>query len=72
MDAILDWAVNAGLGIIGINVRNRLPKNIEPFYLHTEKTNATMKHTKAERLFDPIVAVKTILRGFQFVHVSFQ
>ena len=72
MDAIIDWDVNANLGIIGTNVRNRLPKNIKPFYLHTEKKNATMKHTKAERFFDPIVAVKTISRGFQFVHVSFQ
>ena len=72
MDAILDWAVNAGLGIIGINVRNRLPKNIEPFYLHKEKTNATMKHTNDARLFDPIVAVKNYSRGFQSVNVSFQ
>ena len=30
------------------------------------------KNSKAARLFDPIVAVKNDLRGFQNVHVSFQ
>ena len=35
--AILDRAGNTGLGIIGTNARNRLPKDIEPFYLHKEK-----------------------------------
>ena len=34
MDAVLDWAGNAGLGIIGTNARNRLQKDIEPLYLH--------------------------------------
>ena len=28
MDNVLDWAENAGLGIIGTNVRNRPPKDI--------------------------------------------
>ena len=46
-DAVIDWAGNAGLGIIGTNARNRLPHDIGPLYMHTEKTNATMKHTKA-------------------------
>ena len=31
MDALLDWASNEGLGIIGKNERNRLPKGIELF-----------------------------------------
>ena len=71
-ESILDWAGNAGLGIIGKNARNRLPKDIELFYLHKEKTNAMMKHAKAERFFGPIVAVKNDSKGFQRVHVSFQ
>ena len=33
-DAILDWDGNAGLGIIGTNASNMLPKDIEPFYPH--------------------------------------
>ena len=33
-DDVLDWAGNEGLGIIGTNGRNRLPKDIVPFYLH--------------------------------------
>ena len=33
-DDVLDWAGNEGLGIIGTNWRNRLPKDIVPFYLH--------------------------------------
>ena len=28
-DAVLDWAGNTGLGIIGTNVRNVLPNDIE-------------------------------------------
>ena len=31
-----------------------------------------MKHDKAERFFEPIVAVRNDLRGFQRVHISFQ
>ena len=31
---VFDWAGNAGLGIIGKCFRNRLPKYIEPLYLH--------------------------------------
>ena len=31
-----------------------------------------MKHTRAARFFEPIVAVKNDSRGFQRVHVSFQ
>ena len=31
-----------------------------------------MKHAKAARFFEPIVAVKNDSRGFQSVHVSFQ
>ena len=31
-----------------------------------------MKYTKAARFFEPIVAVKNDLRGFQRVYVSFQ
>ena len=27
-DDVLDWAGNAGIGIIGTNVSNRLPKDI--------------------------------------------
>ena len=34
VDSIIDWYGNEGLGIIGTNVSNRLPKDIEPFYLH--------------------------------------
>ena len=71
-DTVLDWAGNEVLGIIGTNLRNRLPKDIKPFYLHKEKTNETMKHTKAARLFVPIFAVKNNPRGFQHVRVSFQ
>ena len=71
-DAVIDWAGNAGIGIIGKNVRNRLSKDIEPFYLRKENPNATMKHAKSERLFETIVAVKNYSRGFQHVHVSFQ
>ena len=71
-DNILDWSGNAGLGVISKNASNSLPKDIEPFYLQKEKTNATMKHTKAISFFEPIVAVKTYLRGFQRVHVYFQ
>ena len=71
-DAVIDWAGNAGIGIIGKNVRNSLPKDTEPFYMHTEKTNATMKNIKAARFFEPILVVKNDLRGFQSVHVSFQ
>ena len=71
-DAFIDWDGNAGLGIIGTNPMNMLPKDITPFYLHKDNTNTTMKHTKAARFFDPIVAVKKYLRGFQRVHVSFQ
>ena len=40
---------------------NRLPKDIEPFYLHKEKIDATMKYTKAAILFEPIVAVNFVL-----------
>ena len=72
IDAVLDWDGNVDLGIIGTNARNRTPKDIEPFYLHKENTNATMKHTKAASIFDPIVAVKNYSRGFQCVHVSFR
>ena len=31
-----------------------------------------MKHTRAARFFEPIVAVKNDSRGFQRVHASFQ
>ena len=58
MENILDWSVNTGLGIIGTNASNILLKDIKPFYLHKEKTNTTMKHIKASRFFEPIVAVK--------------
>ena len=71
-DAVLDWAVNAGLAIIGKNARNGIPKDIEKFYLQKDNTNETMKHTKAAMFFEPIVAVKNDLRGFHRVHVSFQ
>ena len=71
MDAVIYWDGNEGLQIIGKNVRNSLPKDIEPFYLHNEKTNTNMKHTKSAILFDPIVVVKNDSRGFQNVHVSF-
>ena len=37
--AALGWAGNAGLRIIGTNARRSLPKDIELFYLHKEKTN---------------------------------
>ena len=53
-DAVLSWGGNAGIGIIGTNARNKLPKDIEPFYLHTDKMNANMKHTKAVRFFEMI------------------
>ena len=46
-EAVLDRAYNGGFGIIGKNARNRIPKDIEFFYLHKEKTNETMKHAKA-------------------------
>ena len=49
-DDVLHWDCNAGLGIISTNAMNRLPKDVEPFYLHKEKTNATIKHTNAARL----------------------
>ena len=49
-----------GLGIIGTNARNKPPKDIEPFYFHKEKKNATMKHTKAARFFELIISVKKI------------
>ena len=71
-NAVIDWDGNAGLGIIGKNTRNRLPKDIEPLYLYKEKTNATIKQTKAARFFEPMVAVENYSRGFQQVHVSFQ
>ena len=71
-DSVLDWDGNEVLVIIVTNARNRLPKDTKPFYLHKEKANATMKHTKATRFFEPIVAVKNDLRGFQRVYVSFQ
>ena len=71
-DGVLGWAGNAGLGIIGTNVSNRLPNDIEQLWLHKEKTNTTMKHTKAVILFDPVVAVENYYRVFQRVHVSFQ
>ena len=29
---IIYWAGDAGIGIIGTNTRNRLPKDIKPFY----------------------------------------
>ena len=57
-DTVLDWAGNSGFGIIGTNAKNRLPKNIKPFYLHKEKMNEITKHTKAEGFFEPIIAVK--------------
>ena len=72
MDKVDYWDGNLDLGIIGTNARNRPPKDIEPFYLHKEKTNENMKHTKDTRLFEPIIAVKNDSRGFQGVHVSFQ
>ena len=62
-DAVIGCSSHAGLGIIGRNVRNRVPTDIEPFYLHTNKTNTTVKHTKAGRFFDPIDAVKYVWRG---------
>ena len=71
-DAILGWAGNEVLGIIGTYARNRLLKDIGQFYFHKEKTNATMKHVKAAIFFETIVAVKNYSRGFQHVHVSFQ
>ena len=71
-DAVLDWVGNEGLGIIGPNSRNRIPKDIKPFYLHKEKKIATMKHANSARFFETIVAVKNDLRGFQLVHVPFQ
>ena len=72
MDNIIDWYVNTGLGIIGTNASNILLKDIKPFYLHKENKNETMRHTKSERFFETIVAVKKKSRGFQRVHVSFK
>ena len=46
-DNVLDWADNGDLGIIDKNARKRIPKDIELFYLHKDKTNETMKHAKA-------------------------
>ena len=57
-DAIIDWDDNEGLGTIGTNARNSTPKYIEPLYLHKEKKNENMKHAKAARFFEHIVAVK--------------
>ena len=71
-DTVIYWAGNVGLGIIGTNARNRLPKDFESFRLHKDKTNVTMKHTKTARFFEPIAAVENDSRGFQRVHVSFQ
>ena len=71
-DSVIDWYGNACIGIIGKNARNRLPEDIEHFYLHKEKTNVTMKNTNSARLFDPLVVVRNYSRGFQHVHVSFQ
>ena len=48
-DAVLDCAGNAGLVIIGKNVRNSIPKDIGILYLHKEKTNENMKHTNCCR-----------------------
>ena len=62
-DTVIYWAGNVGLGIIGTNARNKSPKDIEPFYFHKEKTDATTKHTKAARFFEPIAAVKHYSRG---------
>ena len=69
---VLDWPGNAGIGIIHTNARNGPPKDIKPFYLHKENKNETMRHTKFERFFETIVAVKKKSRGFQRVHVSFK
>ena len=71
-DDVIFWYGNNGLGIIGTNESNSLPKDIKLLHLHKERTNATMKHAKDARLFETIVAVKHHSRGFQTVHVYFQ
>ena len=71
-NTVIDWAGNESLGTIGTNGRNRIPKDIEPFYLHKDKTNTTMKNTKAAIFFETIVSVKNDSRGFQRVHFSFK
>ena len=58
--------------MIGTNARNRIPKDIEPLYLHKENTEATMKHAKDAIIFDPTVAVKTYSISFKPVHIYCQ
>ena len=71
-DGVLEWAGKAGLGVIGTNRRDLLPAGIKNEYLQKIPTNATMKHAKAARFTQPIVAVKDYPEGYQRVHVSFQ
>jgi hypothetical protein len=69
-DAILNWIGSTGLGCIGTNARNVLPKEIRTEHLCVKKTESS-NVTKFARFADPIVAVKDY-DTYQRVHVSFQ
>ena len=70
-DKVLHWAGIQGLGVIGTNARNLLPKDIPLNYLCTEKVDSTSNVTKVARFSNPVVAVKDN-DGYQRVHVTFQ
>jgi hypothetical protein len=71
-DDVLNWAGRNGLGVIGTNRRDELPKDIKSDYLHKIPTPSQIKHAKVARFTKPIVAVKDYEEGYQRVHVSFQ
>lgn len=72
-DQVLDWIGEQGLGAVGTNARDKLPKDIPPAYLHKNKTAPKNQAAKVARYAPPIIAVKDDPhRRFQRVHVSFQ
>lgn len=70
-DTVLNWAGKKGLGIIGTNARNVLPKVINGEYLQVGKTKGGDPYSKVARFTNPIIAVKNA-DGYQRVHISFQ
>ena len=70
-DKILNWAGEEGLGVIGTNACNFLPKDIPSKYLCTEKVDSSNLVTKVARFSNPIVAVKDT-GSYKRVHVTFQ
>ena len=69
-DKGLDWAGAAGIGVIGTNARNCLPKDIESHFLQVKKTTAVDKRAKAAKFIHLIVAVLD-RNDYERVHVSF-